>query len=383
MSILVNDRSLLPAEGAGIATYLDQILHNWPESAKQQPVAYCTMRRGRKRRLAPHRPWVIQALADLKPPSPKLWWVHYAAWELERAVFDRGFRKEMSCGGHAAYFEPNNLAIRLDHPTVATLHDLSAIEHPQWHPRERVAIWESRIQQAVDQTHHWVTPSQFTRDRAVSILNLPPDQIQVIPEAARQLAYPGKQEIRNRLEMAGLPDRFVFCFGTLEPRKNLLTILDAYELLGDAWSQSYLLVIAGSVGWGPADWWRKLLGHPQAENVIYAGRITDDQAALLLAGAALVTVPSFYEGFGLQVVEAVAAGTPVACSDIPVFKEVAGTGAFFVAPEDVEAWATMIRRIIEKELDERVPQAHDPQVDQFGWQQAAEAHAELFDRYGN
>ncbi|HAU36189.1 MAG TPA: hypothetical protein DCX07_00545, partial [Phycisphaerales bacterium] len=98
---------------------------------------------------------------------------------------------------------------------------------------------------------------------------------------------------------AGLPRRFLLHLGTLEPRKNLVTLLDAWSLLPEDFRREVRLVLAGGVGWGAGVFWSELVNHPAAGEVLVSGYVSDADAAMLLSAALAVIVPSRYEGFGL------------------------------------------------------------------------------------
>jgi alpha-1,3-rhamnosyl/mannosyltransferase len=229
-------------------------------------------------------------------------------------------------------------------PVFTTMHDLSVIEHPQWHPANRIAQWESDLPATLANTTQWIAVSQFTAGRLAAVLGVPPERVAVIPLAARPLAYPDRAGIESLKRAGILPERFVLCLGTLEPRKNLLTLLDAWasmERRGGA-----RLVLAGGRGWGGPEFWKALLGHPMAGEVLASRYVSDEAAAALLAGADAVLVPSHYEGFGLPVLEAFACGSPVICSRAQALVELAGGAAETLDAGDVEGWSKAMARAL-------------------------------------
>jgi alpha-1,3-rhamnosyl/mannosyltransferase len=158
-------------------------------------------------------------------------------------------------------------------------------------------------------------------------------------------------------------------------------LLDALSAMDPSDSKRCPLVFAGLPGWGSEDFWQSLVEHPQADRALAAGYVSDRLAGLMLASAIAVLVPSTYEGFGLPVLEAMSAGTPVICSDIPVFHEVAGQAATFVGSDNVQGWAkAMTRAVHDDTWRHRASQIGLQQAGTFSWQMAARSHAELFSR---
>jgi alpha-1,3-rhamnosyl/mannosyltransferase len=255
---------------------------------------------------------------------------------------------------------------------IATLHDLSVIEHPQWHTPGRVERWRRYLPEAVKRTRQWITVSAFTRDRMIELLGIAQARIAVIPEAARPLPHP-------RERAAGFPENYLLFVGTLEPRKNLALLLDAYARLPVASRSACPLVLLGPPGWGPEKFWHSLIDHPMAREVLVSGYLPDDQLAAALAGARALLLPSFYEGFGLPLLEAMAAGCPVACSHIPAFAEVAGDAAALLPPADVDAWTAIMARAIEDApWRRRLAAAGQAHAAGYSWDHAARRHAALF-----
>ncbi len=298
--------------------------------------------------------------------------------KLYRAAFRRCARKQQ----YRASFEPNHLAIRIDElPVITTVHDLSAVEHPHWHPIDRVKWYEHFVADTIDTTHAWITPSDFTRRRLCELWGARPDRVHVIPEAPRSLPFPTPDRAVQLAAAAGLPREFFLCLGTLEPRKNNRMLLDALSAMNPSDRRRCPLVFAGLPGWGSEDFWRSLVEHPQADRTLAAGYVSDRLAGLMLASATAVLVPSTYEGFGLPVLEAMTAGSPVICSDIPVFHEVAGKAAAFVRPDDAAGWAQAMTRAVHDETWRQLTsQSGLQRVGTFSWNRAARRHAELFSR---
>jgi alpha-1,3-rhamnosyl/mannosyltransferase len=282
-------------------------------------------------------------------------------------------------GGYGLYFEPNNVPLAFGPRTVVTLHDLSVHEHPQWHTPGRVGQWRRRLAQSLERTDHWITPSAFTRDRLIRLLDVRPECISVIPLAGRNLPDPSQSPAQGLAD--AVPQSCFLHVGTIEPRKNLPALLDAWLCTGADFRRRNRLVLAGGCGWGPRHLWHRLAEHPVSSEVLACGYVSEAQLAYLLAHARALVLPSTYEGFGLPIVEAARFATPVICSTAPVFAEVAGDAAERIDPTNSEAWAQAMRRMAEdaawrEQCGRRISRVSEA----YNWRVTAEAHAALFRR---
>lgn len=167
------------------------------------------------------------------------------------------------------------------------------------------------------------------------------------------------------LEGHGLPERYLLFVGTLEPRKDLPTLLAAYRALRGTRRDCPPLVLAGPSGWGPA---LDMAGLTPAD-VIEAGYLEEADLRPVVAGAVALCFPSLYEGFGLPPLEALAAGTPVVASDIPTTREVCEDHAVLVPPREPEALAGAIAQVLDRHPDPDAGRAH---AASFTWQRTAQ-----------
>jgi len=302
------------------------------------------------------------------------WWVRRIAQKSRVTWFAHRFRR----GGYVACFEPNHLAIPCVGPTVTTIHDLSVLEHPEWHPVDRVRQWQRSLAPSVASTTRWIADSDFSARRMTELLAIPSERITVIPLAARPLRYPTAEALAAGRGRMNLPERYLLHLGTIEPRKNLRCLLDAWSRLNADLRRGCRLVLAGGAGWGRPDFWRGLAEHPMAGEVLCTGYISDEQAAWLLAGASGLLQPSWYEGFGLPILEAMACGTGVVCSTAEALVETAGGAADSVDADDVPGWSEAMTRALEDESWRSAMARSGPaRAAEFSWATAAAAHAAL------
>ncbi len=248
----------------------------------------------------------------------------------------------------ALYHEPNHIPIRCDCPTITTIHDLSVLVHPEWHPADRVRWYERHFARGVAQSARFITVSEFTRRELVSRVNIAPDRIDVTPLAPRPAFRPQPPErvAACRRDFA-LPERFFLFVGTLEPRKNIPGLLAAYAALPAAVRRAHPLLLAGGWGWNTAELAELLRTGPTRDDVRLIGYVGDDVLACLYSAATALVWPTFYEGFGLPPLEALACGCPVIVSNVTSLPEVVGDAGVLLDPGDVASWNTAMRRMVE------------------------------------
>jgi glycosyltransferase involved in cell wall biosynthesis len=243
------------------------------------------------------------------------------------------------------YHEPNYFPLRTRLPTVVTVHDLSAVLHPEWHPASRVALFEREFMPRVRDFAHVLTVSDAARAEIIRTLNLPPDRVtrayNGVRAGLRHQTPAESAPIRRRL---GLLDGYLLHVGTLEPRKNLLMLLKAYVSLPGELRARCPLVLVGPWGWR----FEELVGYYETEakhrNVIHLGYVAEADLPAVYAGARALVFPSWYEGFGMPAAEMLACGGAVLASDTPALTEVLGGCGTRIDPADTDGWRSAMQR---------------------------------------
>jgi alpha-1,3-rhamnosyl/mannosyltransferase len=231
---------------------------------------------------------------------------------------------------------------------VVTIHDLTLVLFPEWHPRARVSSMVSEIARSVEIADHILADSASTRDDIVKHFSIRSERISVVPLAADQSFKPlPAPEVQRVLSDWGLArDGYLLFMGTIEPRKNLLRLLQAVELAGN---RTGPLVIAGADGWGSDEVASRIQALRRAGRLMYLGYVPDNARPALVNGARGFVYPSLYEGFGLPVLEAMACGVPVLASNVSSLPEVVGDAGLLVDPSDVDAIAQGMVRLWDDE----------------------------------
>jgi len=260
------------------------------------------------------------------------------------------------------------------HRSVITVHDLTFLHYPQFLTAESYAYYNQQIRWAVHRADHILADSHVTKSDLISLLDVPPEEVTVIHLAADSAFRPlPETQARQTAERYGLEPGYLLCVGTLEPRKNLLGLLQAYRLLLDAEVTAASLVLVGGKGWLYEGVFERVEELHLAENVRFLHKVPDADLPGLYNAASLLTTPSFYEGFGLPALEAMACGTPAVVADRSSLPEVVGEAGLLVNPDDVEGIAQALTRVLtEESLRARMRTLGLAQASRFSWKRAAE-----------
>lgn len=246
---------------------------------------------------------------------------------------------------------------------VFTLHDLTVLSHPDYHTLDNRVRTLVSIAEALTRGATVIGVSRATRAEAVRLLSLSGESLEVLPPILDPRFTPGGNDELDQaaLDRLGIDGPFGLAIGSLEPRKNLGRLLDAWELLPADISADLSLVVVSSVGWLEGTLRRRLQARDREGSMRLLAQVPGRDLAALYRRARVVVFPSLAEGFGLPVAEAMACGAPVVTSDLSAMPEVAGGAAVLVDPEDADDIANGICRVLEntelrRDLRERGPE---------------------------
>jgi alpha-1,3-rhamnosyl/mannosyltransferase len=245
------------------------------------------------------------------------------------------------------YHEPNFIPLPCDLPTVVTVHDLSAILHPEWQPADRVAAHERHFRARLGPCAHVLTDTDSVRRELIRTLNIAPGRItRAYLGVRRGLGPLPETTVRAVLKRLRLPPRFLLYLGTLEPRKNVLTLLRAYCDLPGQIRDRYPLLLVGGWGWNAGELAAYLQDTARHRGVLHLGYLADEDLAAVYNGARALAFPSFYEGFGLPPVEMLACGGAVLASTAEAVIETVGRQAVLIDPHDLAGWRAALARVL-------------------------------------
>jgi alpha-1,3-rhamnosyl/mannosyltransferase len=258
------------------------------------------------------------------------------------------FRKTCVRHRYDLYHEPNFIPFPSDCPTVVTVHDLSVLLHPEWHPADRVSYFEKHFQKGLAQASHILAISNFCREEIIRRLGVVPERVtRTYMGIRRGLGPLGQEKIAPVLADLGLPRQYLLYLGTIEPRKNVLRLMQAYCDLPRHLRESWPLLLVGGWGWNTRDVADYFHAHARHQGVIHLGYVRDRHLAAVYSGARALFYPSFYEGFGLPPVEMMACGGAVITSTAGALIETVGRKAHLVEPENDQGWRDAMMRVIQ------------------------------------
>lgn len=258
---------------------------------------------------------------------------------------------------------------------TATVHDLTGFLMPELHPRSNL-VAERGFAQLARRADGLIAVSECTRQDAVRTLGIAPEKICTIHSGVADAFFDPPAAMVNEVRKRyGLERPFVLFVGTIEPRKNVDLLLDAYESLPASLRDQYQLVVAGPVGWAAESTVARL------GSVRYLGYIPEADMAPITAAADVFVYPSLYEGFGFPVAQAMAAGVAVITSNVSSLPEVAGNAALLVDPRSQsELRAALVRMMGSPELRRALALAGRDRAREFRWEVCAAKSLEFFRR---
>jgi glycosyltransferase involved in cell wall biosynthesis len=247
---------------------------------------------------------------------------------------------------------PNFYLPPFNGPSVCTFHDLSVFTWAHCHPPERVRYMRKEIALTLKRADMLITDSEYTRREVAAYFGWPLEKIRAVPLACSADFRPRTSDElipvlgRHGLKLGG----YSLYVGTIEPRKNLEALLDAYAMLPPSMRQQWPLVLIGYHGWHSEQLHVRIEAAVSEGWARYLGFVDADELPLIYAGARVFLFPSLYEGFGLPVLEAMASGIPVVCSNSSTLPEVAGDAAAMCEPQDVDTLKDLIKMGLDDEI---------------------------------
>jgi len=266
-------------------------------------------------------------------------------------------------------------------PAVLTVHDLIYKLFPDYHKSLNYHYLNRAMPLFCARASAIIAVSEATKRDLVKFYDVDPAKVTVVYEAAANHFQPPTPariaDVRTRYH---LPERFLIHLSTIEPRKNLLRLLDAFQILRRSLPDLHLL-LAGGRGWLDDDIFTRIAAEGLDEVVRPLGWVADDDLPAVIGAAALAVQPSLYEGFGLPILEHMACGQVVAASDSASHPEVGGDAAAYFAPTDVAQMAAVIARLLtDRDEYARRRALGLAQAARFSWRRAAEETEAVYDR---
>jgi glycosyltransferase involved in cell wall biosynthesis len=297
--------------------------------------------------------------SHLPPPLsglPTLQFGHsLRAWRLRAAVSYAGAPLDRTFPAIRLFHATDHLLPNLTSArSVFTLHDTAYVHHPEHYlPRNRLYL-RTMVPRFLERADRVIVVSEHARAETVGIYGVDPERVDVIPEGVEERFRPDLDPsavaaVRRRY---GLPERSILYVGTIQPRKNLTTLLDAFARVRDR-HPDVGLVIAGEKGWLFEPFFDRLRTLRLGPSVVVTGHVPDEDLPALFGAAEVFAYPSLFEGFGLPPLEAMASGIPVVCSEATSLPEVVGDAGILVPPLDVDGWVAALGRLLDDPAERR------------------------------
>jgi glycosyltransferase involved in cell wall biosynthesis len=279
---------------------------------------------------------------------------------------------------HVQYTAP----LRCPVPVVVSVHDISFVEHPEYFTWPRATQLRITVPRTMERAVRVLTPSEFSRSAILREFNVSPDRVEVVPIAVSGMFRPIAREIAAAAVQRryGITGPFVLTVGDLQPRKNQIGLIRAFEQLVKAYPKlPHQLVIAGKDTWY-AD---RVHGAARAstvrERIRFTGWVTDEDLLNLYNACDLMAFPSLYEGFGLPVLEAMACCRAVACSNSSAIPEVADSAALLFDPNSIHDIVCALRDLLlNAELRARMERLGQARASLFTWERTARRTLEIY-----
>lgn len=267
-------------------------------------------------------------------------------------------------------------------PSVVTVHDIAFIRYPHTFRAHNRTYLDFATRTSVRRADRICAVSEHTKHELVGLMGVPPERVVITPNAARSIFRPiAASELEQFRIGQGLPEQFILYLGTLEPRKNLTTLLEAYYQL--AQHTSAPLIIGGGRGWLYGPVFERLEALNLQDRVKFVGYIPGEQLPYWYGAATLFAFPSFYEGFGMPPLEAMACGTPVMTSNTSSLPEVVGDAGLMVPPDDPTAMAAAMQQLLtDAELRAELRERGFKQAERFSWRTTAERLLAVYEDVG-
>lgn len=275
---------------------------------------------------------------------------------------------------------------KINGKVITTVYDMVYKLYPETMTKRNHKRLDKELKRSVDRADKVITISENSKREIIEFLHVKDSKIEIVYPGIDRETYTRNhtQEAMRRIrEKYQLPSTFILYLGTLEPRKNIGKIIDAYAQLKTQMDKHIYLVIAGKKGWMYDEIFHKVENYGLKDDVIFTGYVEEKDKPLIYKMSKLFVFPSLYEGFGMPVLEAMAAGVPVITSNTSSLPEVAGDAGILVDPEDVVGLSDAMKKTLEDDtLRSQMIEKGFKQSLKFSWEKSAKKLIEIYKEVG-
>lgn len=283
------------------------------------------------------------------------------------------------------YHEPNFILKSHKGPAVATIHDLSFLSFPQYHPAKRVAWLTSKLPETLARADMLITDSEQVRRELIELYAIDEKRVRSIHLGAASCYFPlGAEQTHQILTEYGLQHgQYLLFVGTLEPRKGVNTLLDAWANLPERLKKAFPLVLAGAPGWNNQHVESRINTLIEHDGLKHLSFVPGNHLPALYAGASLFVYPSHYEGFGLPVLEAMKCGAPIICTADTSMSEITGDTALHIEAGNANQLTDRISYLLENDaVRSRMSAQGLERAQIFSWEKCAAQTEEVYRELG-
>lgn len=289
----------------------------------------------------------------------------------QQRAFSYGLKKQAA----DLYHEPNFLPFSFQGKTIVTVHDLSWIHYPQMHPLERLRMMNRYFEPGLKSASLIITDSNFVKKELEDIFGIEQSKIHAVhlgvSDSFKKVS--SQQSIEFMRKYSLVHQHYFLMLGTIEPRKNIMVGIEAFKRLPKNVREKFPLVIIGTYGWNAQDVMQEINNLKPSGEVRYLGYLPEADIKLLLGSATCLIYPSFYEGFGLPVLESMASEVPVIASNGSSINEVLGDSGILIDPMDIFSLSMHMQNMAKDyELRKHYAALGKNRSQDFSWKKCAE-----------
>lgn len=353
---------------AGVSRYIEALLRELPGVAPDDDLVVFSgpVDAEDEGKFDPKIEWRQSRVRTVRPPVRIAWEQTAGPLAARRAGID------------LMHFPVNVVTLSPSVPQVVTVHDLAFHHFPEQYPAAKQRYLRLMTRLSVGRARRVIAVSEATRQDVIRLYGRSPERVVAVPNGIggemKPLPPDRVAEFRRERE---LPEEFFLFLGTLQPRKNLETLLRAYAMIANevAWP----LIVAGAAGWQYDRTFGLVRQLGLSERVRFVGYVAGDELPLWYNAATVFVYPSLYEGFGLPVLEAMACGTPAIASNTSSLPEVVGDAGLTIDPTDTRALASAMLAVArDGDLRQQLGQRGRERAREFGWRRTAELTVEVY-----
>ncbi len=362
------DGTTLTPRRTGVGYYTEHLLHHLAQEEADDDLVVVSNQPIETTRPLPARVRVVNS----NTRAPRLVWMQTTAPRLLRRL-----RADI------VHFTNGIMPLSCPIPAVVTIHDMSLTMYPAYHPSRRVLLNRPLVDVAARRAAGIITVSESARRDIVRLYRIDPGRVHVVHEAAA----PAFRPVRDRNEITrirgryGLADRFILYVGTIEPRKNLPLLVQAFAACRRRGDLPHQLVCVGPYGWRSRNLAERIDGLEDDHALVFPGYVPFEDLPALYSMAEMFVFPSMYEGFGLPVIEAMACGTPVITGPVPALVEIGSDAVERVERLDAASLAeAMVRLGVDPARRAQLAASGLTRARAFSWARAARETLDVYRR---